>query len=176
MMVDRTKIWIAEKMKELMRDKPIEKIRITEICRLAGIERSTFYYHFVDKYDLVAWIFYHSAFQRDITSLEDAAKGLEQMKRDFIFYKRAYEDESQNPLWKYMLEYFVEQYNNIAKQRLHTDTLDVQTQFNIRHYCYGCIGMTREWLLNDNITPALRAVEMMFQSMPTSLHSIYFNY
>jgi len=50
----RTKIWIADIMKRLMKSKPIDKIRITEICSQAEIERSTFYYHFKDKYDLVA--------------------------------------------------------------------------------------------------------------------------
>ncbi len=51
-MAERTKIWIANAMKDLMREKPIEKIRVTEICRKAMIERPTFYYHFKDKHDL----------------------------------------------------------------------------------------------------------------------------
>ena len=33
---------------------------------------------------------------------------------------------------------------------------------------------TREWLLNDNITPAETVVEMMFRSMPENLRKIYF--
>lgn len=34
-MAERTKIWIANTMKKLMAKKPIEKIRVTEICREA---------------------------------------------------------------------------------------------------------------------------------------------
>ena len=30
-MAERTKIWIADKMKELMKNKPLDKIRVTEI-------------------------------------------------------------------------------------------------------------------------------------------------
>ena len=45
-MAEHTKIWIADKMKELMKTKPLDKIRVTEICRVAEIERPTFYYHF----------------------------------------------------------------------------------------------------------------------------------
>ena len=48
-MAERTKIWIADTMKTLMAKKPLEKIRVTEICRAAEIERPTFYYHFKDK-------------------------------------------------------------------------------------------------------------------------------
>ena len=36
-MAERTKLWIADKMKGLMKKKPIEKIRITEICQAADI-------------------------------------------------------------------------------------------------------------------------------------------
>ena len=44
-MTDLTKRWIAEKMREIMKHKPIDKIRVTEICKAADIERPTFYYH-----------------------------------------------------------------------------------------------------------------------------------
>lgn len=173
-MSQRTKIWIAEKMKNLMKSKSIDKIRITEICSEAEIERSTFYYHFKDKYDLVAWIFFHDAFATDIISVESAAESMDRMRKDFIFYKRAYEDTSQNPLWKYMLEYFDKRYCQEALRLLEADSLDTQTKYSIRMYCYGAVGMTREWLLTDNITPAETVVEMMFQSMPEQLKNIFF--
>lgn len=53
-----------------------------------------------------------------------------------------------------MLEYFVKRYEKIAKEKLHTDVLDTQLRFSIRHYCYGSVGMTKEWLLYDNTTSA----------------------
>ncbi len=174
-MAERTKIWIADTMKNIMAKKPIERIRVTEICREAEIERPTFYYHFKDKYDLVAWIFFNDAFETDVISIASAAKSMNQMRKDFIFYKRAYEDTSQNPLWQYMLEYFVERYAGEAKRILEVDTLDTQTMYSIRLYCYGAIGLTREWLLTDNITPAETVVEMMFNSMPEILRKIYFS-
>ena len=173
-MAERTKLWIAEKMRELMKKKPIEKIRITEICREAAIERSTFYYHFKDKYDLVAWIFYYSNMQTDVIDVKGAAESIRQMKNDILFYKRAYEDTSQNALWNYMLEYFVEEYSRIAREKLGVDTLDTQLAFSLRLYCYGAVGMSREWILLDNVTSAETVIRMMFASMPESLQRIYF--
>ncbi|MCR5202057.1 MAG: TetR/AcrR family transcriptional regulator C-terminal domain-containing protein [Lachnospiraceae bacterium] len=173
-MTDRTKIWIANTMRDIMAKKPIDKIRVTEICKEAQIERPTFYYHFKDKYDLVAWIFFSSAYNTNIIDIKSAAEALNSMKNDFIFYKRAYEDNSQNPLWKYMVEYFVKRYADIARERLETEVLDTQLVYSIRLYCYGAVGMTREWLLNDNITPAETAVTMMFNSMPEAMRQIYF--
>ncbi len=173
-MADITKLWIAEKMKSLMGKKPIEKIRVTELCRIAEISKPTFYYHFSDKYDLVTWIFLHEAFKTDVLSIESAASAMNEMRREFIFYKRAYEDTSQNPLWQYMHEYFVDRYSQEVRRITGASTMDVQTQFSIRMYCYGAVGATREWLLNDNITPAETIVRMMFASIPANLKEIFF--
>ena len=161
-------------MKELMKYKPIKDIRVKEICLNAGIERQTFYYHFKDKYDLVAWIFYRSAYDTDIISIESASKSMNRMKSDFIFYKRAYEDSSQNALWRYMLEYFVERYTHLAKEKLHSDIIDAQLAYSIRFYCMGAVGMTQEWVLNDNITSSETIVQMMFESMPKNMYKLFF--
>lgn len=174
-MAERTKLWIADAMKRLMAKKTIDKIRVTEICKEAEIGRPAFYYHFKDKYDLVAWIFFHSAYETDITSVDSAAAHMNQMRNDYLFYKRAFEDSSQNPLWQYIMEYFTDRYAQEAKRILDTDTLDTQIQFSIRLYCYGTVGMTREWLLTDNITPAQTIVKMMFESMPEQLKKIFFD-
>lgn len=173
-MADRTKLWIANSMKKLMAKKSLDKIRVTEICREAEIGRPAFYYHFRDKYDLVAWIFFHSVAEVDVTSLESAASHMNSLRNDFLFYKRAFEDSSQNALWQYIHEYFVEQYIQEAKRILCADTLTTQMLFSIRLYCYGTVGMTQEWLLNDNITPAETIVTMMFESMPSILRKIFF--
>ncbi len=174
-MAEITKLWIADKMRELMKHKSLDKIRVTEICKAADIERPTFYYHFSDKYDLVAWMFYMNAYDTDIISVDSAAKGMSKMKNDMTFYRRAYEDSSQNPLWRYMLEYFVTRYTELAKKILGTDMLDTQTAYSIRFYCMGSVGMTREWVLEDNITSAETVVRMMFNSMPEVLRKIFFN-
>jgi len=172
-MAERTKIWIAETMKRLLIKKPLEKIFVTEICREAEIERPTFYYHFKDKYDLMAWIFCQRTLQTDVLSVESAAAGMNSMRQDYIFFKRAYEDNSQSPMWSYMHEYFVRQYAEIAREKTGAE-LDAQTRFSLRLYCYGTLGMTREWLMNDNITPAETVVRMMFDSMPDILRRILF--
>lgn len=173
-MAERTKLWIANTMKKLLSRKPIDKIRVTEICKEAEIERPTFYYHFQDKYDLMAWMICQSAYDTDILDLDSAARALDQMKKDIIFYKRAYEDNSQAPMWQYMLEYFVTRYTQLAISITNNDILDPGIKYSIRLYCYGTLGMTREWVLDDNITPARTAAAMMYDAMPESLKNIYF--
>ncbi len=173
-MAERTKIWIANTLKRMLRKKPIEEIRVTEICREAEIERPTFYYHFKDKYELMAWAFFQSTYAEDVLDVESAAHSMNQMRQDVVFYRRAFEDRSQNPMWAYIVEYYVERYSNKAKEKVGTDTLDTQLLYSIRLYCHGAVGMTREWLMKDNITPAETIVQMMFNSMPETLKKLYF--
>ena len=173
-MAEITKQWIADRMREIMKHKPIDKIRVTEICQAAEIQRPTFYYHFKDKYDLVAWMFCTDAYGTDLTSVASAAAGMNKMKQEILFYKRAYEDSSQNALWRYMLEYFVRRYTELVKEKLGTDILDPQLAYSIRFYCMGCVGMTQEWVLNNNITSAETVVQMMFHSMPENMRTILF--
>ena len=48
----KTKKRLGEAYLELRRRHPIERIRVTEVCRLAGSNRTTFYHYFEDIYAL----------------------------------------------------------------------------------------------------------------------------
>ena len=173
-MSERTKLWIAENMRKLMREKPLAKIRITDICREAQIDRSTFYYHFKDKYDLVSWIFFYSEGSINVTDSKEAAESLKRIKNDLVFYRRAYEDNSQNSLWNCMLDFFIKEYTRIAEEKMKPEKTGEQILFSIRLYCYGAVGMARDWVLRDYETKAEDVIEMMFRSMPDSLRKLYF--
>ena len=51
-----TKKAIAFALKDLLSEKPLDKITINDIAEKAEINRQTFYYHFQDIVDLVEWI------------------------------------------------------------------------------------------------------------------------
>lgn len=52
-----TKKLLADTLKNLISQKPLDKISVGEIADAAGLNRQTFYYHFADKQALVCWIF-----------------------------------------------------------------------------------------------------------------------
>lgn len=51
-----TKMMIRQALLELMENKPINKITVTEICTVADINRGTFYTYYTDPYDLLTQI------------------------------------------------------------------------------------------------------------------------
>jgi len=52
-----TKKALSSALKELIQEKPFEKISVADICQKCNLNRQSFYYHFKDKYDLVNWVF-----------------------------------------------------------------------------------------------------------------------
>ena len=64
-----TKYALENSLKNLLLQKPLDKITISDITDDCGISRMTFYYHFKDIYDLVEW-----------SCFEDARKALQENK------------------------------------------------------------------------------------------------
>lgn len=58
---EKTKLMLAESLRNLMRKKPLDKIKIHEIVDACGVNRQTFYYHFQDIYALVEWMYQYDA-------------------------------------------------------------------------------------------------------------------
>lgn len=73
MAVDRrvkyTKMVLRESIIELLKEKPISRLTITELCKKADINRATFYSHYRDQFDLLTQI--ESEFIADINSYLD---------------------------------------------------------------------------------------------------------
>ena len=57
--ITRQAICIA--LKQLMDQKPLEKITISELMDTCGMRRQHFYYYFTDIYDLLRWMFQEEA-------------------------------------------------------------------------------------------------------------------
>lgn len=106
---NQTKNALARSMKKLMREKPFEKISVSDICAECGINRKSFYYHFRDKYDLVNWIFYVGFIsEMDLESYKSGWDWLVDITNYFYrekeFYRAALRIEGQNSFKDYLIE------------------------------------------------------------------------
>ena len=72
-----TKAAFGDALKELLKTQPFEKVTVSSICNQCDMKRTSFYYHFLDKYDLVNWIFdtEYIAFLTEDLGLEDIPVG-----------------------------------------------------------------------------------------------------
>ena len=60
-MSQMTKRALVASLKDLLAEKPLDKITVTDLTEHCGVNRMTFYYHFKDIYDLVEWACIESA-------------------------------------------------------------------------------------------------------------------
>ena len=83
-----TKEILAESFRELAADRAIDKITVQEIVNNCGYSSATFYRHFKDKYDLIAW-----DYARQIE------KVMSRIGTDGYTWKRALWMEALPPFW-----------------------------------------------------------------------------
>ncbi|NLJ18502.1 dihydroxyacetone kinase transcriptional activator DhaS [Globicatella sulfidifaciens] len=106
-----TKKKIALSLKRLMMATPFEKISIVEIMENANIRRQTFYSHFLDKYDLVEWIFQNELNEQiydnlDYVSAENLLAQLAYfLESNQEFYEKVFEFNGQNNFQHYFYVY-----------------------------------------------------------------------
>lgn len=177
-MSKRTKQMIAEKFQQMAQYRAIKDIQVKELCQECGIERTTFYYHFCDKYELISWIFEQMFFEESqqaniINSEEMIARMACRLHQKKHFFANALQDDSQNNLRQHMLDFYIQSEESTLKQYLNVNQLDEDLTYTIRAYSYGCMGLTIEWLLNKiNLTPETFAYHQ-YRLMPQELKEAY---
>lgn len=171
---DRTKRLFADTLIEMAQTKSIEKIQVKDICERCGTERTTFYYHFRDKYDLIAWIFMQ-LYEMEEKQAE-VINGEEMIERMFkriwsqrAFFRNAFQDKSQNSLSEYQLDFYIQGEREVLCHYLGVEALDEELEYTIKQYSYGCLGHTVEWILGKNNLSPERMGYYQYKLMPDIL-------
>lgn len=172
-----TKGMFADELEAMMERLPLSKVRVRDLCARCGVERRVFYYHFKDKFDLVAWMFerdYSSAANGTAPySIELYAEAHRKLWARRAFYRRAFEEDSQNSIWRYLLQFSIEANEAVLKRHLGVAALAPDLAFEARHFAYGNVGCMVEWLRGGiDATPAQLATRM-FSCMPIELRQAY---
>lgn len=174
-MRDRTKQMFARALEEMMRTETLENIRIKDLCARCGAQRQSFYYHFQDKYDLIAWIFLQDSEEEvGIASNEaDAASVLRRIEAKRGFYKKAFSDDSQNAIHQYMLDYYIALSFETVSKYIGKEALDTETTYVIKSHCFACIGHTKEWLMGKTGYTPEEFARLQTSTMPPVLKRAY---
>ena len=148
---ERTKRKIALAFKEVLETSSFERIAVTDITDKARISRQTFYNHFLDKYDLVNWIYQQlliSTTRRigiDLTWEQAVRAKLETMKRNREFYARILSVKDIEGLFNTEAKIVYDYYqSNLA--RLVGKNLNELESYSLMVYCHGATRMTAEWI------------------------------
>ena len=172
-----TKRMFADELEKMMARERLSQVRVADLCARCGVERRVFYYHFRDKYDLVAWMF-----EQDRRAAEETCEPYSEAyyaeahrhlwaRRDF--YRRAFEEDEQNSIYRYLLELSIAANESALKRLLGVPSLSREHAFEARHFAYGNVGSVVDWLRGGfEATPAQLA-SFMFSCMPEALRAAY---
>ena len=83
----RTRQQLSHALKRAMEKKPLIRVSVSELVRSCGMNRNTFYYHFVDIYDLLKWTLEQEAV--NTVSQIDLLTNTEQALRHVLDYAEA---------------------------------------------------------------------------------------
>lgn len=116
-MPDNTKMNLGIALKKLLKEKTLEKIRIHDLTKLAGINRQSFYYHYADIYALVGDVIRTAIFETvgEHCTMDTWEEGM------LAMYQRTLEEK----------EFVVAVYNAIPKERIQLFLEDVLTTYMI---------------------------------------------
>lgn len=154
-MSQTTKWALEDSLKNLLLQKPLNKITINDIAEDCGINRMTFYYHFKDIYDLVEW-----------ACVEDAAKALEGNKtydtwqQGFLnifnavlenkpFIMNVYHSVSREQVELYLYKLTYDLLIGVVEEKASDMVVrDEDKKFIADFYKYAFVGIMLNWIKN----------------------------
>lgn len=158
-----TKRALAKAFKELLNEKPFNKISINAICDKCGMNRKSFYYHFKDKYDLVNWIFETECLNElrgseEVVIKEVLCKLCSYFYENKAFYSRIFKIEGQNSF----NDYFRELIEIGVRERIIEIMGENESKiFFAEVFTDAIMSIIRRWILRKNPVEPEKFVDML---------------
>ena len=151
-----TKNAIAYAFKELLLEKPINKITINDIAEKCEINRQTFYYHFHDVIELTEWICEVDAEKalKENKTYDTWQEGFlaifEIMKKDKPFIINIYRHTPKELLYHYLYQVTYQLLYNVLEEKAQgTIIREEDKRFIVSFYKYGFVGLVIDWIDKD---------------------------
>ena len=171
----RTKKLIARSLKELCKTNPLRKITIRDIVEHCDINRSTFYYHFVDKQDVINYVYHVEVTQPLREHFFPGAEkwdeltlySLQLMYKSKDFYSQAFRITGQNDIQSFILSEVLENWRIVADRSLRSLNLisegsNLKDLYYLSDYlAYGAFSMMKTWVLSGMEEPPERIAGLL---------------
>ena len=153
---ETTKRVIAYAFKDLLMEKPFDKITIGDIAEKCDINRQTFYYHFHDIVELTEWICEEegeSALKKNTTyaTWQEGFLGIfEILRQDKVFVTNICRHTAPEYLNKYLYKVTYQLlYNVVCEQAEGLHVREEEKVFIADFYKYGFVGIIMKWVNSD---------------------------
>lgn len=165
-----TKRILVDAFCDLLEKKSLEDISVQNIVDECGASRTTFYNHFLDKYDLMLWIY-----KEDMKSIwenfsenwdETNLEVLNYFKKKKTFYLNISQYAGQNSIQEEMKERLIGNAREYFRKRLDTIVLSEEIEHAIEVYSRNVIEEIFDWLRTPCPCSSKKLLRNMSVCMP----------
>ncbi|GKQ42269.1 TetR family transcriptional regulator [Companilactobacillus sp. RD055328] len=172
-----TKTKLANALKTLMQTEAIDKITVNELAKFAHVSRNTFYYHFLDIHDLLAWIYNHEVIAQldDYQNQDHWLDGLK-LVLEYIEQNKKFCLNTFRSLDRDLLNCFL--YKNLYKMVVRVvDEIDDQCPQKVRNEIGNFYGSAIEvqlvqWLITNLEESKSSLLDRMYAMLHTTLEYV----
>ena len=163
---------LADSLKALVLQKPVEKITIKEITDKAGVIRPTFYNHFQDKYELLEWIIREEILAPTHPLIRNGLTNQAVLLREKEFYSRlshmdgpiTFEHLVVKCIKEMLVEIFAER-SRSKNGRFPWMTVDMLAEYYARSMCFA----VKVWIRQGMTVPAQEMADVYEYLMTHSM-------
>ena len=147
---------MEQSLKNLLLQKPLNKITISDIADDCGINRMTFYYHFKDIYDLVEWSCQEDAAKAlaGKKTYETWQQGFEQIFEAVLankpFIMNVYHSVSREQVENYLYQLTYDLLEGVVEEQAAGMSVRPEDKAFIANvYKYAFVGLMLDWIKHD---------------------------
>lgn len=175
-MSQTTKQALADSLKKLLREKPLDKITVTDIAEDCQVNRQTFYYHFRDIYDLLEWVYARevAALVGDCKTYDSWQKGLlrvfQYAQNNRTLVLRTYHSVSREVLERSLYRVVYALLIDVVEEcgrGLQVRREDME--FLAHFYKYSFVGLMLDWVGDNMREDPQRVIDQVGMAMEGSL-------
>ncbi len=165
---------LADSFSELLKTKPFEKIRVSEIAANCDLATRTFYYYFNDKFELALWLYIHQLDQfceenqEKITFQSFLSYSAEVIWKDRFLIQNLIEYSGQNNFRHSVYKPLIDRYLHLIEHN-HGDAITPAIREAVTFFVGGMITYAEHELIEPVQTPPEKAVEIFKNCIPQAL-------
>lgn len=145
---------LALALKDLLKEREYPDVSVSDIVTRCGVARRTFYNHFKDKEDLVAWIYETEVLSRlrvpaRDTWADNIYDSIHDMYEDRDFYTKVFSAADPATHWGHRMEFAVYAFCSVIERYLDGRSLPAATEKYIaQFYAIGYVNTLLTWVQN----------------------------
>lgn len=176
---EKKKEQIVKSFVEMVKEKPLEQIRVQDIAERAGVSKSTFYRLFRDKYEVMSSM-YLAEMDSIVEQLSDLKNWKEwsllemaHVRKNKVFYRNIVSYEGQNSFFDFLVWFYRRNEKRELQRKLDGETMSEKIQFAMEARSVMGAYSIIQWIKSDCAIEPVELIEYANECIPACIREFY---